>query len=166
MDELDAAFASDDERARRKLETLAAGVKAVATWHASETIQSCREACGGAGYLRTSRFAALKADTDVFTTFEGDNTILLQLAAKNLLTDYRDAFGELDPLGLAQFVAGQALGVLDRAHAAGQARPTPATCSRARPSSTCSAGATSTCSRARPSGSSAGSTPAATRSRC
>ena len=113
VDELDAAFASDDdERARRKLETLAAGVKAVATWHASETIQSCREACGGAGYLRTSRFAALKADTDVFTTFEGDNTILLQLAAKNLLTDYRDAFGELDPLGLAQFVAGQALGVL------------------------------------------------------
>ena len=112
VDELETAFGSDDERARRKLETLAAGVKAVATWHASETIQSCREACGGAGYLRTSRFAALKADTDVFTTFEGDNTILLQLAAKNLLTDYRDAFGELDPLGLAQFVAGQALGVL------------------------------------------------------
>ncbi len=112
VDELDAAFAGDDERARRKLETLAAGVKAVATWHASDTIQSCREACGGAGYLRTSRFAALKADTDVFTTFEGDNTILLQLAAKNLLTDYRDAFGELDPLGLAQFVAGQALSVL------------------------------------------------------
>src|SRR4051812_9757346 len=101
-----------DDRSRRELETLAAGVKAVATWHASDTIQSCREACGGAGYLRTSRFAALKADTDVFTTFEGDNTILLQLAAKNLLTDYKDAFGELDPLGMAQFVAGQALGVL------------------------------------------------------
>src|SRR5262249_1662009 len=110
--ELEEAFASDDERARRKLETLAAGVKAIATWHASDTIQSCREACGGAGYLRTSRFAALKADTDVFTTFEGDNTILLQLAAKNLLTDYKDAFGELDPLGMAQFVAGQAFGML------------------------------------------------------
>ena len=27
----------------------------------------------------TNRFAALKADTDVFTTFEGDNTVLLQL---------------------------------------------------------------------------------------
>ena len=65
-------------------------MKAVATWHATETIQSCREACGGAGYLRASRFAALKADTDVFTTFEGDNTVLLQLAAKNLLTDYKD----------------------------------------------------------------------------
>jgi acyl-CoA oxidase len=38
--------------------------------------------------------------------------VLLQLAAKNLLTDYKDAVGDLNPLGLAQFVAGQALGVL------------------------------------------------------
>jgi acyl-CoA oxidase len=112
--ELHEAFTDADtgDRERRELETLAAGVKAIATWHATETIQACREACGGAGYLRRSRFAALKADTDVFTTFEGDNTVLLQLAAKNLLTDYRDAFGELDPLGTAQFVAGQALGML------------------------------------------------------
>jgi acyl-CoA oxidase len=101
-----------DDRKRRELETLAAGVKAVATWQATSTIQTCREACGGAGYLRTNRFAALKADTDVFTTFEGDNTVLLQLAAKNLLTDYKDQFGELDPLGLAQFFAGQVLGTV------------------------------------------------------
>ena len=114
VDELHEVFTTDEpsDRSRRELETLAAGVKAVATWHASATIQSCREACGGAGYLRSSRFAALKADTDVFTTFEGDNTVLLQLAAKNLLTDYKDAVGDLNPLGLAQFVAGQALGLL------------------------------------------------------
>jgi acyl-CoA oxidase len=101
-----------DDRKRRELETLAAGVKAVATWHATHTIQTCREACGGAGFLRSYRFAALKADTDVFTTFEGDNTVLLQLTAKNLLTDYRDQFGELDPLGVAQFFAGQVLGTV------------------------------------------------------
>ena len=101
-----------DDRRRRELETLAAGLKAVATWHATDTLQACREACGGAGYLRTNRFAALKADTDVFTTFEGDNTVLLQLCAKNLLTDYRDAFGELDRLGAAQFLAGQAIGIV------------------------------------------------------
>src|SRR3954463_7966538 len=52
VDDLHDAFTreEDNERERRELETLAAGVKAVATWHASETIQSCREACGGAGY--------------------------------------------------------------------------------------------------------------------
>ncbi|WCB94027.1 hypothetical protein DSM104299_02755 [Baekduia alba] len=102
-------FTSDAEldREKRELETLAAGLKAVATWHATATIQECREACGGMGYLKGNRFAALKADTDVFTTFEGDNTVLLQLAAKNLLTDFRDQLGELDPLGTAGFYAKQ-----------------------------------------------------------
>ncbi|HWI75155.1 MAG TPA: acyl-CoA dehydrogenase [Baekduia sp.] len=98
---------ADLDRERRELETLAAGLKAVATWHATHTIQECREACGGMGYLKAHRFAALKADTDVFTTFEGDNTVLLQLAAKNLLTDFRDQLGELDPLGTASFYARQ-----------------------------------------------------------
>jgi len=104
--------ANDDDRRRRDLETFAAGLKAVATWHATDTIQACREACGGAGYLKANRFAALKADTDVFTTFEGDNTVLLQLCAKNLLTDERDRFVQLDALGTAQVVAGQAIGVV------------------------------------------------------
>ncbi len=112
--ELHAVFTADEpgDRQRRELETFAAGLKAVASWHATDTIQSCREACGGAGYLRANRFAALKADTDVFTTFEGDNTVLLQLAAKNLLTGFKDQFGELDPLGVAAFVAGQVIGSL------------------------------------------------------
>src|SRR4051812_41487180 len=106
------ASAQADDRTRRQLETLAAGLKAVATWHATDTIQTCREACGGAGYLKANRFAALKADTDVFTTFEGDNTVLLQLCAKSLLTDYRDQFGELDPLGMAQVFGRQALAIV------------------------------------------------------
>jgi acyl-CoA oxidase len=111
--ELHDVFSREDfGRARRQLETLAAAVKAVTTWHATHAIQTCREACGGWGYLRGARFAALKADTDVFTTFEGDNTVLLQLAAKNLLTDYRDEFTELNPLGMAAFYAGQAVETL------------------------------------------------------
>ncbi len=107
--ELDRIFGRDDvDQARRELETRAAGLKAVATWHATETIQTCRECCGGAGYLSENRFAELKADTDVFTTFEGDNTILLQLVAKSLLTGFRDEFGEMNPFETAGFYAGQA----------------------------------------------------------
>jgi acyl-CoA oxidase len=94
---------------RRELETRAAGIKAIATWHATRTIQDCREACGGAGYLAENRLPVLKADTDVFTTFEGDNTVLLQLVSKALLTGYKDSFGELDLLGTARFVADQAI---------------------------------------------------------
>jgi acyl-CoA oxidase len=99
----------DDEKFVRELESRAAGTKALGTWHATRTIQECREACGGAGYLAENRFTALKADTDVFTTFEGDNTVLLQLVAKGLLTDYSSAFSDLDPLGMVRFVAGLAV---------------------------------------------------------
>jgi acyl-CoA oxidase len=99
-------FGEQGERGR-ELETMAAGLKALATWHATATIQECREACGGQGYLRENRFAALKADTDVFTTFEGDNTVLLQLVAKNLLTGFKHEHEELDTLGTAAFFAGQ-----------------------------------------------------------
>ncbi|MGH3333925.1 MAG: acyl-CoA dehydrogenase [Nocardioidaceae bacterium] len=109
--DLHEVFSDDDssEHDRRALESRAAGTKALGTWHASHTIQACREACGGAGYLSVNRFDALRADTDVFTTFEGDNTILMQLVAKGLLTDYRDAFGDLDPLGMVRFVASMAV---------------------------------------------------------
>jgi acyl-CoA oxidase len=103
------AFTEDDfpDEERRFLETRAAAIKAMATWHATHTVQECREACGGLGYLSVNRFAALKADCDVFTTFEGDNLVLRQLVAKNLLTDFRDELGELDPLGTVAFYAGQ-----------------------------------------------------------
>jgi acyl-CoA oxidase len=94
-----------DEEAQRELESRAAGLKAAQTWHATKTIQMCREACGGAGYLQENRLPHLKADTDVFTTFEGDNTVLLQLVAKGLLTGYRDTFGSLDGWGRVGFIA-------------------------------------------------------------
>ncbi len=97
----------ESEHDRRRLETRAAGLKALATWHATEAIQTARECCGGAGYMAANRFAELKADTDVFTTFEGDNTILLQLVAKSLLTGYRDQFGDFNPFETVGFLAGQ-----------------------------------------------------------
>src|ERR671927_1328949 len=94
-----------DEAGQRELESRAAGLKVANTWHATRTIQMCREACGGAGYLAENRLPQLKADTDVFSTFEGDNTVLLQLVAKGLLTGYRDAFGSLDGWGKVGFIA-------------------------------------------------------------
>ncbi len=106
----DRSFSAEDppERERRELEAAAAGLKAISSWHATATIQTCRECCGGAGYMSVNRLAALKADTDVFTTFEGDNTVLMMLVAKGVLTDYKDHFSELDPREMVMFVAGQA----------------------------------------------------------
>ncbi|RIJ77349.1 acyl-CoA oxidase [Nakamurella silvestris] len=98
-----------DEVAQRELETRAAGLKAVGTWHASATVAACREACGGAGYLAANQISQLKSDLDVFTTFEGANTVLLQQAGKGLLTHYRQQIGDLDPIGMVSAVAEQIL---------------------------------------------------------
>lgn len=85
-------YCNADEHEMREVETLAAGLKAISTWHTTETIQTCRETCGGKGYLFENRFTSLKADTDIFTTFEGDNTVLMQLVAKGCLTEYKQSF--------------------------------------------------------------------------
>ncbi|HWB66485.1 MAG TPA: acyl-CoA dehydrogenase [Mycobacteriales bacterium] len=103
---------STDEEQRRRLETFAAALKSFSTWHTTATVQTCREACGGAGYLAENQLVGLKADTDVFTTFEGDNTVLMQLVAKTLLTNYQAEFGELDTLGTVRFVADQVVEVV------------------------------------------------------
>ncbi|QDO87757.1 acyl-CoA oxidase [Ornithinimicrobium ciconiae] len=91
-----------DQKAQRELETRAAGLKAVSTRFANDTIQMCREACGGAGYMAENGLTELRRDADVFATFEGDNTVLLQLVAKGLLTNYKEMWGDLDMLGMVQ----------------------------------------------------------------
>ncbi|MHA7175842.1 acyl-CoA dehydrogenase family protein [Arthrobacter sp. Sr24] len=100
--------AHDTDEDRQDLETLAAALKSLSTWHALDTLQECREACGGAGFMVENRFTSLRADLDVYATFEGDNTVLLQLVAKRLLADYSKEFRNLDFGVLARFVADQA----------------------------------------------------------
>jgi acyl-CoA oxidase len=94
-----------DAEEQRELESRAAGLKAANTWHATNAIQEAREACGGAGYLAENRLIALKADTDVFTTFEGDNHVLTQLVAKELLTAYADDIKGMSPVEWVRFAA-------------------------------------------------------------
>ena len=98
-----------DPKRQRELETRAAGIKAIATWHASATVAASREACGGAGYLAANQISQLKQDLDVFTTFEGANTVLLQQAGKGILTGYQQQIGDLDPFAMVSAVAEQLL---------------------------------------------------------
>lgn len=102
--ELQSAEDPDPEE-QRELESRAAGLKAANTWHATRAIQEAREACGGAGYMAENRLIALKADTDVFTTFEGDNHVLTQLVAKQLLTAYADDVKNMSPVDWVRFAA-------------------------------------------------------------
>lgn len=88
----------------REIETMAASMKAYATQFTTQTIQECREACGGKGYLWENRFTDLKADADIFTTFEGDNTVLLQLVAKGLLSAFKKEFHEEGTWAVLRYV--------------------------------------------------------------
>ena len=63
------AYADESVTDKRKVETQVAGLKAIITWFANETIQECREACGGKGYLIENRIADLKGDVDILYHF-------------------------------------------------------------------------------------------------
>ena len=97
-------FMARSESEMPEIEALAAGMKAYSTWNTTAVLQECREACGGKAYLSENRIDALKNDTEVYTTFEGDNTVLMQLVAKNRLSEFRKSFGQMDAKGMIQYV--------------------------------------------------------------
>jgi acyl-CoA oxidase len=109
LDKFNAVFSGADasDAARQDLETLAAALKPLSSWNALDILQEAREACGGQGFLVENRLVQMRADLDVYATFEGDNNVLLQLVAKRLLTDYSRRFAKADMGALASFVVEQ-----------------------------------------------------------
>ncbi|MEQ9165855.1 MAG: acyl-CoA dehydrogenase, partial [Fulvivirga sp.] len=105
---LTSRFLKKTEEDAQEIEALAAGLKAYTTWFTTSTLQECREACGGMGYLAENRIPDLKADTDVYTTFEGDNTVLMQLVAKNRLTEFKQEFHNMSLVTVFNYVAEKA----------------------------------------------------------
>ncbi|RXM44624.1 acyl-CoA dehydrogenase [Flavobacterium sp. YO64] len=101
---LTSRFLNRTEAEMQEIEALAAGLKSYSTWSTRDILQECREACGGKGYLSENRIDALKNDTEIYTTFEGDNTVLMQLTAKNRLSEFRKSFGEMGSLGIINYV--------------------------------------------------------------
>lgn len=97
-------FLNRTESEMQEIEALAAGMKSYSTWSTRDILEECREAIGGKGYLSENRIDALKNDTEIYTTFEGDNTVLMQLVAKNRLSEFRKAFGEMGSLGIINYV--------------------------------------------------------------
>lgn len=93
----------------RELEAEVAALKVLGSRHGVETVQACREACGGQGFLSSNRLADLRCDIEVFTTFEGDNVVLLQLVAKALLSSYKSSFEGRSWVQIALTLGGEAL---------------------------------------------------------
>lgn len=83
---------SHDEDLVGDVHALSAGLKAYVTSYTAKSLSICREACGGHGYAAVNRFGSLRNDHDIFQTFEGDNTVLLQQVAIDLLKQYKQKF--------------------------------------------------------------------------
>ncbi|KAK7369369.1 hypothetical protein VNO80_11406 [Phaseolus coccineus] len=81
-----------DEELVADVHALSAGLKAYITSYTAKSLSICREACGGHGYAAVNRFGILRNDHDIFQTFEGDNTVLLQQVAADLLKQYKGKF--------------------------------------------------------------------------
>lgn len=96
------------ESEAQEIEAIAAGLKAYTTWFNTQTLQTCREACGGQGYLSENRIDDLKNDSDVYTTFEGDNTVLMQLVAKSRLIEFKQSFHQIGFTGYIRYFATKA----------------------------------------------------------
>ncbi len=88
----------------RELEAEAAALKSLASWHGNATLQEAREACGGQGYMSENRLPQLKDDLDIFTTFEGDNYVILQLAAKGVLSSFQTDFSADSFFGVIKYL--------------------------------------------------------------
>lgn len=108
LHDFEASPDSVDDLERRQLETHAAGIKATVSAWANDAVSEMRLACGGAGYMAENRLTGIRADLDVFSTFEGDNVVLTQLVAKEQLTAYGHEFSDLDPVELVGKVIGSA----------------------------------------------------------
>lgn len=81
-----------DEKLVADVHSLSAGLKAYVTNYTADAISICRECCGGHGYAAVNRMGAWRSDHDIFKTFEGDNTVLLQQTAGLLLKEYKAKF--------------------------------------------------------------------------
>ncbi|KAJ1927399.1 hypothetical protein IWQ60_002949 [Tieghemiomyces parasiticus] len=62
-------------------------MKPLVTWHVERVGTICRERCGGQGYLRCSRLSSVIGFGHAGITAEGDNSVLMQKVAKELLSD-------------------------------------------------------------------------------
>ena len=70
-----------DEKLVADVHSLSAGLKAYVTNYTANALSICRECCGGHGYAAVNRLGMWRSDHDIFKTFEGDNTVLLQQTA-------------------------------------------------------------------------------------
>ncbi|CAG8438372.1 10970_t:CDS:2 [Scutellospora calospora] len=66
--------------------------KTLVTWNFERVATTCKERCGGQGYLSINRLGSFIGFSHAGMTAEGDNSVLMQKVAKELLADVQSGF--------------------------------------------------------------------------
>ncbi|KAL3161451.1 hypothetical protein ABBQ32_010335 [Trebouxia sp. C0010 RCD-2024] len=80
----------DPERFKEVI-MLCCAIKPLCAWNCQETATTCRERCGGQGYLSCNRFGAILGFSHAGMTAEGDNRVLMQKVAKEYMSTMKAA---------------------------------------------------------------------------
>jgi len=99
----------NDPAANNWLVIYCCAIKPLVTWHAGNTSVIGRERCGGQGFLSCNRFAEAIMGAHAGMTAEGDNAVLMQKVAKELLTLYQS--GNITPPPSSQHKPGIPMGI-------------------------------------------------------
>ncbi|KAG6460358.1 hypothetical protein O3G_MSEX011937 [Manduca sexta] len=76
-----------------ELHALSCCLKAVSTADAAESVERCRLACGGHGYMLASNLPLTYGHVTAACTYEGENTVLLLQTARYLVKAWQQAAG-------------------------------------------------------------------------
>ncbi|GAX82883.1 hypothetical protein CEUSTIGMA_g10309.t1 [Chlamydomonas eustigma] len=74
-----------DPKLATEVTVLVCAIKPLCAWNIEEVATCCRERCGGQGYLSCNRFGQILGFAHAGMTAEGDNRVLMQKVAKELL---------------------------------------------------------------------------------
>jgi len=78
-------YAEQSQKDATEVVVLCCAIKPLVTWHADEVANRCRERCGGQGFLAANRFGEAIVGAHAGITAEGDNRVIMQKVAKELL---------------------------------------------------------------------------------
>lgn len=84
----------------KKVHAISSFMKVYSSWMSVKISGWCREMCGGHGYLWDNQIGQLMNDVNVYQTFEGDNSVLIQQGVKWLL----DEFNKNKLVGIMRYV--------------------------------------------------------------
>jgi len=87
-------YANRTQDDAKQLHVLIAALKIACTNGAKDILQTCRECCGGQGYLTSNLICSLRCDVEAFVTIDGDNTVLLQQVGGGVLAEFQRQYGE------------------------------------------------------------------------